>query len=152
MDPEVHRLFTARVEAVPTAAVSVARVTSRAAARPTPVSPQSRRTRPRLSFELDESKLDPPQVRQGIVARTALVDHLVAVHEPSVIAVVAPAGYGKTTLLAQWVLRKQPRAVWLSVDTRDNDPTVLLTYIAVAFDRVDAGPCSSRPRQCRRNH
>ena len=42
--------------------------------------------------------------------------------EQSVIAVVAPAGYGKTTLLAQWAERKHPRVAWLSVDDRDNDP------------------------------
>ena len=53
------------------------------------------------------------------------------------LAVVAPAGYGKTTLLAQWAERKQPRVVWLSADARDNDPTVLLTYLAVIFDRVE---------------
>ena len=54
------------------------------------------------------------------------------------ISVVAPAGYGKTTLLAQWAERKEPRVGWVSVDDRDNDPVVLLTYIAVALDRVEA--------------
>ncbi len=53
------------------------------------------------------------------------------------LAVVAPAGYGKTTLLAQWAECKQPRVAWLSVDARDNDPNVLLTYLAVVFDRVE---------------
>ena len=56
--------------------------------------------------------------------------------QPAVIAVVAPAGYGKTTVLAQWAAR-QPRLVWLSVDDRDNDPTVLLTHLATAADRVE---------------
>ena len=101
------------------------------------MSRHGRRAGPRLSFELDESKLGPPRVRQGIVARTDLVERLVAAHQPSVLAVVAPAGYGKTTLLAQWADRKQPRVAWLSVDARDNDPTVLLTYLAVALDRVE---------------
>ena len=78
-----------------------------------------------------------PPDREGIVARTALVDRLVAARQPSVLAVVAPAGYGKTTLLAQWAERKQPRVVWLSADDRDNDPTVLLTHLAVAVDRVE---------------
>ena len=52
-------------------------------------------------------------------------------------AVVAPAGYGKTTLLAQWAERMQPRVAWISADDRDNDPAVLLTYLAVALDRVE---------------
>ena len=79
-----------------------------------------------------------PLARRGIVARTALVDRLVAASAPAVISVVAPAGYGKTTLLAQWAERKEPRVGWVSVDDRDNDPVVLLTYIAVALDRVEA--------------
>ena len=52
-------------------------------------------------------------------------------------AVVAPAGYGKTTLLAQWAARLGPRVAWVSLDDRDNDPAVLLTYLAVALDRVE---------------
>jgi LuxR family transcriptional regulator, maltose regulon positive regulatory protein len=71
------------------------------------------------------------------VERTALVDRLLAASAPSVISVVAPAGYGKTTLLAQWAERKEPRVAWVSLDHRDNDPVVLLTYIAVALDRIE---------------
>ena len=55
----------------------------------------------------------------------------------SVISVVAPPGYGKTTLLAQWSKRKGHRVGWVSVDRRDNDLVVLLTYVAAALDRVE---------------
>ena len=96
------------------------------------------RPRSEPSFALAESKLRPPAARQGIVARTALVDRVVAASPPAVIAVVAPAGYGKTTFLAQWAERKEPQVGWVSVDARDNDPVVLLTYIAVALDRIEA--------------
>jgi LuxR family maltose regulon positive regulatory protein len=89
------------------------------------------------SFELDESKLHVPQQRRGIVARVALVEKLLASQSPPAIAVVAPAGYGKTTLLAQWAEGRQARVAWVSVDDRDNDPAVLLTYLAVALDRVE---------------
>ena len=54
-----------------------------------------------------------------------------------VISVVAPAGYGKTTLLAQWAESWQQRVAWVSADHRDNDPAVLLTYLATALDRVE---------------
>ncbi len=84
-----------------------------------------------------ESKLHPPLARPGIVPRTVLLDRLLASHAAPVISVVAPAGYGKTTLLAQWAQRKGPRVGWVSVDQRDNDPAVLLTYLAVALDRVE---------------
>ena len=88
-------------------------------------------------FQLSESKLRPPVVRTGMVVRTVLLDRLIGMGVPAVISVVAPAGYGKTTLLAQWAESKQPRLAWLSADRGDNDPTVLLTYLAVALDRVE---------------
>jgi LuxR family transcriptional regulator, maltose regulon positive regulatory protein len=89
------------------------------------------------SLELVESKLHPPPARPGIVARTGLVDRLLASDGVPVVGVVAPVGYGKTTLLAQWAQRTGRRVGWVSVDQRDNDPAVLLTYIAVALDRVE---------------
>jgi LuxR family maltose regulon positive regulatory protein len=88
------------------------------------------------SFEFLASKLRPPAVRTGVVARTALLDRLVGYSEP-VISIVAPPGYGKSTLMAQWAERKGRRVAWVSVDRRDNDPVVLLTYIAVALDRIE---------------
>jgi LuxR family transcriptional regulator, maltose regulon positive regulatory protein len=41
--------------------------------------------------------------------------------------VVAPAGYGKTTLLSQWAERNGQSFAWVSVDEGDNDPKVLLS-------------------------
>ena len=52
------------------------------------------------------------------------------------LAIVAPAGYGKTTLLAQWAERT-PRVGWVSLDDRDNDPAVLLVDLAMALDRIE---------------
>jgi LuxR family transcriptional regulator, maltose regulon positive regulatory protein len=92
---------------------------------------------PALPFGLSEAKLRPPPARRGIVQRTALLRWLVADRSAPVIAVVAPAGYGKSTLLAQWAEHHRPRAGWVSADDRDNDPVVLLTYIATALDRIE---------------
>ena len=83
-----------------------------------------------------ESKLHPPWLRPGMVARPALVERLLAAPAGSVVWVVAPPGYGKTTLLAQWAQAKGDRVGWLAVDPHDNDPAVLLTYLAVALDRI----------------
>ena len=52
------------------------------------------------------------------------------------IAVSAPAGYGKTTLLAQLISRERRPVAWVSVDEGDNDPVALLLHVAVAVDRV----------------
>jgi len=54
------------------------------------------------------------------------------------VAVVAPAGYGKTTLLSQWAERDGPAFAWVSVDERDNDPKVLLACVARALDQVES--------------
>jgi LuxR family maltose regulon positive regulatory protein len=89
------------------------------------------------AFGLSEAKLQPPVPRPGIVARAALVDRLAGTDTPTVISVVAPPGYGKTTLLAQWADRKRPRVGWVSLDERDNDPASLLAYVSVAIDRIE---------------
>jgi LuxR family maltose regulon positive regulatory protein len=94
-----------------------------------------RGTAPGLAFELRESKFHPPGVRPGIVVRTALLGRLAATRVP-VITLVAPPGYGKTTLMAQWAQRTESRVAWLSCDDADNDPVVLLSALAVALSRI----------------
>jgi LuxR family transcriptional regulator, maltose regulon positive regulatory protein len=93
-------------------------------------------TAPRVAFELLEAKFHPPTARPGIVIRTALISRLAAARAP-VITVVAPPGYGKTTLLAQWAERIGARVAWVSCDAGDNDPVVLLSALAVALDRIE---------------
>ena len=90
---------------------------------------------PRLGFELPESKFHPPAARPGIVARTALVDRLAAAQAP-VITVVAPPGYGKTMLMAQWAERIGPRVAWVSCDDGDNDPTRFLNYLVTSLQTI----------------
>ena len=94
-----------------------------------------RGTAPGLAFELRESKFHPPAVRPGTVVRTALLRRLAATRVP-VITLVAPPGYGKTTLMAQWAQRTESRVAWLSCDDADNDPVVLLSALAVALSRI----------------
>ncbi|MDP9207297.1 MAG: hypothetical protein M3O65_02140, partial [Actinomycetota bacterium] len=105
--------------------------------RAVPILEADQSARPGPSFDLAEWKLRPPSARQGIVFRRALVDRLHGSPGVPVICVVAPPGYGKSTLLAQWSGGKGHRVGWVSVDRRDNDPVVLLTYVAVALDRVE---------------
>ena len=51
-------------------------------------------------------------------------------------SVVAPAGYGKTVLLSQWAAGEDRPVLWLTLDGLDNDPSVFLTYVAAAIDRI----------------
>lgn len=91
---------------------------------------------PPLPLPLLESKLTSPSARRGIVSRGSLVERLRASGDASVITITAPAGFGKTTLLGQWVDADERPFAWISIDDRDNDPTVLLTHLAVALDRI----------------
>ena len=61
---------------------------------------------------------------------------LCASSDAHVVSVTAPAGYGKTTLVAQWADEDSRPFAWVSLEGRDNDPAALLTYIAAALDRI----------------
>ena len=63
------------------------------------------------AFALSQAKLRQPASRPGIVDRPALVDRLSSPAHPAVISVVAPTGYGKTTLLSQWAATRYPDTV-----------------------------------------
>jgi LuxR family maltose regulon positive regulatory protein len=75
-------------------------------------------------------------LRPGTVRRSSLIDRLARDDPRPIVSVVAPAGYGKTTLLAQWAGRNGQAFAWVSVDEADNDPKVLLRYVAEALDAV----------------
>jgi LuxR family transcriptional regulator, maltose regulon positive regulatory protein len=95
-----------------------------------------------LAFDVIESKLAIPDVRRDSVSRTALVNRLRAAGAFPPVVVVAPAGYGKTTVLAQWAAKDSRPFAWLSIDLRDNDPVVLLRHLAAALDPIDPiEPC-----------
>lgn len=87
-------------------------------------------------FGVIESKFHRPPVRAGAVSRRALVDRLSSSGSP-VVTIVAPAGYGKTTLLGAWAETDTRAVAWVSLDAGDNDPVVLLTHLAVALDRIE---------------
>ena len=88
------------------------------------------------AFDLVVSKLRRPPTRPGTVRRSSLIERLAGDDCGPVVSVVAPAGYGKTTLLSQWAERNGQAFAWVSVDEADNDPKVLLTYVAEALDAV----------------
>jgi LuxR family transcriptional regulator, maltose regulon positive regulatory protein len=96
----------------------------------------------RPAFDLVGSKLLRPLIRPGTVRRSSLIGRLSRGEHQPVVSVVAPAGYGKTTLLSQWAERNGQAFAWVSADEADNDPKVLLTYVAEALDAVE--PVSER--------
>jgi LuxR family maltose regulon positive regulatory protein len=88
-------------------------------------------------LDLIEIKLTQPEIPPRVVARTALVNRLRAWEPARVVSIVAPAGYGKTTLLCQWAARDRRPFAWVSLDAHDDDPRTLLGYVAAALDRVE---------------
>jgi LuxR family transcriptional regulator, maltose regulon positive regulatory protein len=91
-----------------------------------------------LDVLLLDSKLSVPQPRPGSVSRAGLIETARA-SGFRVIGVTAPAGYGKSTLLAQWALAEDRRVAWVSLDRYDDDPALLLTLLASAYARVSPG-------------
>ncbi len=93
---------------------------------------------PRRPAALDvvQGKLRVPHLRTGSVRRTALVNRLRGARTFPVVSIVAPAGYGKTTLLAQWVERDERPCAWVSLDRRDDDPKRFLLHLAAAIDAI----------------
>src|SRR5689334_18229095 len=87
-------------------------------------------------FDLMASKLRRPVPRPGTVSRSLLIGQLTRDDSRPIVSVVAPPGYGKTTLLSQWAEHDGRTTAWVSVDERDNDPKVLLSYVAEALDAV----------------
>ena len=92
--------------------------------------------------ELDDllldAKLSIPEPRRGSVSRARLIDAARASGR-RVVAVTAPAGYGKSILMAQWAAAEQRRVAWVSLDRFDDDPAALLVVVASAYARVTPG-------------
>ena len=85
------------------------------------------------------TKLSLPPTRPVLVPRRQLITRLNAGIRGKLTLISAPAGYGKTTLAADW-LREAGRAVtWLSLDEADNDPARFLRYFIAALQAIDPG-------------
>ena len=85
------------------------------------------------------TKLHLPRSRGGFLARPRLLERLTEGTASELTLVCAPAGFGKTALLADWAHRSQQPAAWLSLDEGDNDPGRFWRYAATALDQVRAG-------------
>ena len=99
-------------------------------------------TNTREPSPLLETKLYVPKWRSGLVPRMRLVERLNQGTERKLTLVSAPAGFGKTTLLAEWLattLASGRPAAWVSLDRNDNDPTHFWDYFITALQSVESG-------------
>lgn len=94
----------------------------------------SSQVRGRVANSLVLRNTVPPQTtRSGVVLRRDLVDRLGAVGAGQVVSVAAPAGYGKSTVLAQWLNSDSRPGAWLTVHSEDNDPATMMSNIVFSL-------------------
>lgn len=102
------------------------------------------RSTSRRAEALIKTKLFIPPLRVDRVARPRLFELLDAGSQRSLTLVSAPAGFGKTTLLASWTAHTSLPIAWFSIDEGDNDPVRFVAYLIAALDRIIAADLSEQ--------
>jgi len=98
-----------------------------------------------MPMALLATKLYVPTPRAELVPRSRLIERLNAsLRQCRLTLISAPAGFGKTTLVASWLSaptrqggKTESRVAWLSLDENDNDPARFLTYLLAALQQID---------------
>ena len=91
---------------------------------------------------LIQTKLRRPRLRMDLVERPRLLTRLECGVEHKVTLISAPAGYGKTTLLCQWLEICPHPSAWLSLDENDSCLAVFVGYLIAAVHTAYPGACT----------
>ncbi|HLO33458.1 MAG TPA: BTAD domain-containing putative transcriptional regulator, partial [Anaerolineales bacterium] len=91
------------------------------------------------AFPLLKTKLYIPAAPAARVVRSQLVDRMSEIEQKELTLISAPAGFGKTTLLAEWITQTSLPVAWLSLDNGDNDPYRFLSYLIATLDSIEEG-------------
>ncbi|NIV36391.1 MAG: AAA family ATPase, partial [Anaerolineae bacterium] len=86
-----------------------------------------------------QTKLFVPPTRPERVPRTALIARLNEGLSGKLTLISAPAGFGKTTLMADWLQQLERPSAWFSLDEGDNDPVRLCAYVLAALQGIEPG-------------
>jgi len=89
------------------------------------------------SAPLLRTKLRRPQVRPELIARPRLQQQVASGLNFALTLIIAPAGFGKTTLAASSLAQNQSQSAWLSLDKNDNQPGYFLRYLIAALQTLD---------------
>lgn len=94
-----------------------------------------------METSLLSTKLNIPPIRPGTVFRPRLTDRLEESINYNLVLVSAPAGFGKTTLISEWIRlgRSKVRTAWISLDEGDNDPVRFWVYFIAALQTLQSG-------------
>src|SRR5215211_3333363 len=89
-----------------------------------------------MSAPILATKLYIPPPQPKVILRPRLIERLNEGLHRKLTLVSAPAGFGKTTLLGEWVAACERESAWLSLDEGDNDPTRFLAYLIAALQTI----------------
>jgi LuxR family maltose regulon positive regulatory protein len=89
-----------------------------------------------MSAQILATKLYIPPPRAKIVLRPRLIERLNQGLEGKLTLLSAPAGFGKTTLVSEWIASCGRQVAWLSLDEGDNEPARFLTYLIAALQTI----------------
>src|SRR3982074_553861 len=84
------------------------------------------------------TKLFIPPPRSSVIHRPHLVERLNNGLDRKLTLISAPAGFGKTTLVSEWLASCHRQVAWLSLDEGDSDPIRFLTYLVAALQTIAA--------------
>lgn len=84
------------------------------------------------------TKLYIPLPRPKVVSRPRLIERLNKGPHRKMTLITAPAGYGKTTMLSEWIAQSEGCVTWVSLDEGDNDPVRFWAYFIAALQKLDA--------------
>jgi len=86
-----------------------------------------------------KTKLFIPPLREETISRSRLIELINKNINKKVLLVSAPAGFGKSTLLAEWVAQTKLPVAWISLDQTENDPINFLTYLISSVQSIYEG-------------
>ena len=90
----------------------------------------------RMSTPLLATKLHNPVLRPGSVLRPRMIEQLNAGLYGKQTLLSAPAGFGKTTLVTEWISSGHHATAWLSLDESDSEPVRFLAYFVAALETI----------------
>jgi LuxR family transcriptional regulator, maltose regulon positive regulatory protein len=88
-------------------------------------------------YPLLATKLYIPQPRPNLVQRSQLIDRLNKGVNQKLILISAPAGFGKTTILSEWISQSEIPTAWISLDKGDDDSVQFINYLVAAFQKFE---------------
>jgi LuxR family transcriptional regulator, maltose regulon positive regulatory protein len=92
---------------------------------------------------LIETKLFVPPLQKNLVDRPQILEQIEQSAQKKIIFIHAPAGYGKTTAVVQWIHAYSKSATWYAIDAGDNDLSRFLSYIVYGIGHLKTGVCQT---------